>query len=148
MDYTIESKGKKLVDWYNVMVKVAPGTIEYDDKGKMIVPDILYYHHSKFGGGALLMISNEKPSEEAKELQRRAAKVFNLAYQRFLDLQEAEARAKETVKQASLDRVRGEIASMRSKEDLTRITPLIWIPSRSSVLTVTTASASMMSGWI
>jgi PAS domain S-box-containing protein len=30
------------------------------------------------------------------------------------------------IKQASLDRVRGEIASMRTKEDLNRITPLIW----------------------
>lgn len=108
------------------MVKVAPDTIEYDTRGKMLVPDILYYHHSKFIGGALLMISNEKPSEEAKELQQRAAKVFNLAYQRFLDLQQAEERARESLKQASLDRVRGEIASMRSKEDLTRITPIIW----------------------
>ncbi|MCK5470088.1 MAG: hypothetical protein KAI99_16315, partial [Cyclobacteriaceae bacterium] len=125
-EYTIVSNGKKLADWYNVMVKVAPDTIEYDDDGKMIVPDILYYHHSKFSGGALLMISNEKPSDEAKELQKRAANVFNLAYQRFLDLQQAESRTKETIKQASLDRVRGEIASMRSKDDLSRITPLIW----------------------
>jgi PAS domain S-box-containing protein len=30
------------------------------------------------------------------------------------------------LKQASLDRVRGEIASMRTKEDLNRINPLIW----------------------
>jgi signal transduction histidine kinase len=72
------------------------------------------------------MISNQPPSEESKELQRRAAKVFNLAYQRFLDLQQAEERARESIKQASLDRVRGEIASMRSKEDLNRITPLVW----------------------
>jgi len=125
-DYTIVSNGKKLIEWYNVMVKVAPDTIEYDKKGKMIVPKILYYHHSKFSGGALLMISNKKPTEEAKELQRRAAKVFNLAYQRFLDLQQAELRAKESEEQASLDRVRGEIASMRSKDDLNRITPVIW----------------------
>ena len=125
-EYTIVSKGKKLADWYNVMVEVAPDTIEYDDSGKILVPKILYYHHSKFSGGALLMISNQPPAEESKELQRRAAQVFNLAYQRFLDLQQAEARARETVKQASLDRVRGEIASMRSKDDLTRITPLIW----------------------
>ena len=125
-EYTIVSQGKKLAEWYNVMLKVAPDTIEYDDNGKMMVPDILYYHYSKFPGGALLLTSCEQPSDEVKELQKRAAKVFNLAYQRFLDLQQAEARAKESIKQASLDRVRGEIASMRSKDDLTRITPLIW----------------------
>ena len=72
------------------------------------------------------MISNQLPAEESKELQRRAAKVFNLAYQRFIDLKQAEARAKEAVKQASLDRVRAEIASMRTTKDLERITPLIW----------------------
>ncbi|HVG40121.1 MAG TPA: ATP-binding protein, partial [Chitinophagaceae bacterium] len=36
------------------------------------------------------------------------------------------AQAKDAVKQASLDRVRAEIASMRTTSDLERITPLIW----------------------
>jgi len=125
-EYTIVSKGKKLVEWYNVLSKVAPDTLAYDDNGNMIVPKILFYHYSKFSGGSLLLISNQKPSDEAKELQRKAAKVFNLAYQRFLDLQQAEIRAKEAVKQSSLDRVRAEIASMRSAKDLQRITPIVW----------------------
>ncbi len=56
----------------------------------------------------------------------RFADVFNLTYRRFLDLQKAEAQAHEAIKQASLDRVRGEIASMRNSEDLNRITPVIW----------------------
>jgi len=43
-----------------------------------------------------------------------------------MDLKEAEARASESVRQASLDRVRAEIASMRTSEDLNRITPVIW----------------------
>ena len=43
-----------------------------------------------------------------------------------MDLQKAEIREKEAIKQASLDRVRGEIASMRTTKDLERITPLIW----------------------
>ena len=38
----------------------------------------------------------------------------------------AEAQGREAVKQASLDRVRAEIASMRTTNDLDRITPLIW----------------------
>jgi hypothetical protein len=117
-EYTIVSNGKKLADWYNVMVKVAPDTIEYDDDGKMIVPDILYYHHSKFSGGALLMISNEKPSDEAKELQKRAAKVFNLAYQRFLDLQQAEAQAREAQIEAALERVRSRSMAMQRSTEL------------------------------
>jgi len=57
---------------------------------------------------------------------KRFAKVFEQTYTRFLDLQKAEAQAKEATKQAALDRVRGEIASMRTPEDLDRITPLMW----------------------
>ena len=43
-----------------------------------------------------------------------------------MDLKQSEARAKEAIKESSFDRVRAEIASMRSTEDLQRITPLIW----------------------
>ncbi len=65
-------------------------------------------------------------SETEINIQKRFAKVFEQTYTRFLDLQKAEAQAKEAIRQASLDRVRGQIASMRSTEDLQRITPLIW----------------------
>ena len=57
---------------------------------------------------------------------KRFAKVFEQAYVRFLDLQKAEIQAREAVKHASVDRIRAEIASMRTTSDLQRITPLIW----------------------
>ena len=57
---------------------------------------------------------------------RRFAKVFEQTYTRFLDLQKAEAQALEAIKRASVDRVRAEIASMRTTSDLEKITPLIW----------------------
>jgi signal transduction histidine kinase len=65
-------------------------------------------------------------SDEEDALLRRFANSFGQAYTRFLDLQKAEAQAREAIKQASLDRVRGEIASMRDAKDLERITPLVW----------------------
>ncbi|QMU28335.1 nuclear transport factor 2 family protein [Adhaeribacter radiodurans] len=65
-------------------------------------------------------------SEEQNNTLKRFGKVFEQTYTRFLDLQKAEAGAKEAVRQASLDRVRAEIASMRTTSDLERITPLIW----------------------
>ena len=56
--YLIESRGKMLRDWYQVLAAgVAPEVIEYDRSGKIIVPKVLYYYFSKFSGGALLMIS-------------------------------------------------------------------------------------------
>jgi signal transduction histidine kinase len=68
----------------------------------------------------------QEPPPEALALLERFAGVFDLAYRRFEDLQVAEAQAKAATKQASLDRVRAEIASMRSPKDLERITPLVW----------------------
>jgi signal transduction histidine kinase len=94
-EYTIVSSGQKLVEWYKVLEKLAPETVEFDEKGQLVIPNVLYYHFSKFTGGALLMISNLKPSFEAQELQRRAAVVFGLAYTRFLDLQQAEKLARQ-----------------------------------------------------
>ncbi|RKD90221.1 ATP-binding protein [Mangrovibacterium diazotrophicum] len=66
------------------------------------------------------------PTDSEKEVLKRFAQVFEQAYIRFLDIQKAEIQAKEALRQASLDRIRGEIASMRTSEDLNRITPVIW----------------------
>jgi signal transduction histidine kinase len=71
-------------------------------------------------------LSGELLSEKENEIMMRFAKVFEQVYTRFLDLQKAEAQALEAIKRASVDRVRAEIASMRTTNDLERITPLIW----------------------
>ena len=54
----------------------------------------------------------------------RFARVFEQTYIRFNDLKQAEALARETVQRASVDRIRAEIASMRTTTDLERITPI------------------------
>ena len=85
------------------------------------------FHRSFFFSSGILFAFSETPiSEESSKVLARFAAVFGQTYRRFLDLQQAEDRAKDAVKQASLDRVRGQIASMRSTEDLERITPLVW----------------------
>ena len=85
------------------------------------------FHRSFFFSSGIIFAFSENPiSEESSKILARFATVFGQTYQRFIDLQKAEERAKDAVKQASLDRVRGQIASMRSVEDLERITPLVW----------------------
>ncbi len=117
-EYTIVSSGQKIKEWYKVVEVIAPAVFEYDHDGQLIIPEILYYHFSKFSGGALLMISNQQPSVEARELQKRAAVVFGLAVTRFLDLKKAEEQAREAKIEASLERVRGKAMAMHSSEDL------------------------------
>jgi len=70
--------------------------------------------------------SGHLTSDEDFQILIRFARVFEQAYTRFLDLQKAEAQTREAIKRASVDRVRAEIASMRTTNDLERITPLIW----------------------
>ena len=65
-------------------------------------------------------------SDEENKILIRFGKVFQQTYTRFLDLLKSEASAKEAIKRASIDRIRGDIASMRTVGDLDRITPLIW----------------------
>jgi signal transduction histidine kinase len=70
---------------------------------------------------------SDKPytGDEIKVLKRFNA-IVDLTFRRYLELQRAEANALEALRSASLDRVRAEIASMRTQQDLERITPLIW----------------------
>ncbi len=65
-------------------------------------------------------------SDEDNGIIIRFSKVFDQAYKRYLDLHKAELLIREALKQASLDRIRGQVASMRSTADLQNITPLIW----------------------
>ncbi len=91
----------------------------------ILLPTYQINHLCKFSHGFLLFITYE-PVPDAHDVFRRFTKIFDQTYTRFLDLKKAEAREKEGIKQASLDRVRGEIASMRTTKDLERITPVIW----------------------
>jgi len=90
------------------------------------------YHHEEFfysfffSQGTLNVITIQSLSDEECLVMVRFASVFGLIYTRFLDLQKAEDRTLEVLRQSSLERVRAEIASMRTANDLQRITPLVW----------------------
>jgi signal transduction histidine kinase len=76
-------------------------------------------------GGVYAWTEKEMKEDELK-IYRRFTTVLSLTYKRYKDLKDAEANAREAVRRASLDRVRAEIASMRTVDDLQRITPIIW----------------------
>ncbi|WP_373520983.1 sensor histidine kinase, partial [Aquiflexum sp.] len=79
-----------------------------------------------FKEGTIWSYSLHPHSEEDRQILKRFASAYSLTFRRYMDLQKAEAQALEAIKRASVDRVRAEIASMRTKQDLERITPLIW----------------------
>ena len=121
--YTL--KGKDLTKYY----KVVAGTNFHLPKSvtSMIGKNTAHYYLCvMYPAGGLYAFKESPFSEEAAHIMQRFADGFHLAYTRYEDLQNSEARAREAIKAASLDRVRAEIASMRTKEDLEKITPLIW----------------------
>ena len=117
----IDLSGKELNDWIRYVRQVMGMTIKDE-----LVREHRIHSVAFFSQGLILTTTSEPLPGESIKLLERFADVFNLTYRRFLDLQKAEAQAREAIKQASLDRVRGEIASMRNSEDLNRITPVIW----------------------
>ncbi|MFN1834776.1 ATP-binding protein [Balneola sp. MJW-20] len=119
--------GKKKSSWDDVIFneselsKLPANVIE-----AMREPDVLYFTGTYNDFGLLRTVSLEPISEENTDIIMRFGKVFEQSYTRFKDVQKAEKLAYESGKQASLDRIRAEIASMRNSEDLKQITPIIW----------------------
>ncbi|MGB5369293.1 MAG: ATP-binding protein [Flavobacteriaceae bacterium] len=72
----------------------------------------------------LLAVGNyaSKPySEEDNEIIKRFAGVFEQSYTRFLDLQKAEAQARESQVEAALERVRAKSMAMHKSEELAEL---------------------------
>src|SRR5437762_3098642 len=85
-----------------------------------------YGHFLPFSVGCLYAWSEIPYNDSEIKILRRFASIIDLTFKRYMDLQKSEASAREAVKQAALDRIRADIASMRTITDLDRITPLIW----------------------
>ncbi|MFN8256282.1 MAG: ATP-binding protein [Bacteroidales bacterium] len=86
----------------------------------------LYGYFFFFPEGGVYAWTENELKEDELNIYRKFTSVLSLTYKRYMDLKEAEANTIEAIRRASLDRVRAEIASMRTVDDLQRITPLIW----------------------
>ncbi|MEP1306084.1 MAG: ATP-binding protein [Balneola sp.] len=75
-------------------------------------------HVAFFSQGVLTFSASEAHSKKTIRLLERFAKVFEQTYTRFLDLQKAEARAREAQIEAALERVRSRSMAMHNTEEL------------------------------
>jgi len=120
-NYFTVLKGDDLVSYYKVLsagyTRSNPDNESEQDQ---------YGHWLMFSEGFLFAWSDKKYAEQEISILDRFKKIVELTFKRYLDLQKSEANAREAVKQAALDRVRADIASMRTTSDLQRITPLVW----------------------
>ena len=81
-------------------------------------PDGLFITEGYCRFGYIGFAHHRKPSEEEKDIVRRIAAEFGTLYQRFLDLQKAEAQAREAQIEAALERVRSRSMAMQKSEEI------------------------------
>jgi hypothetical protein len=82
------------------------------------MPDRIFFYSANFSHGYLFIASTNPLSAEEKSITIRFANVFQQTYTRFLDLQKAEAQAREAQIEAALERVRSSAMAMQSSSDL------------------------------
>ena len=107
----IELSGKELYDFSTF--REGMGGAAYNEQEKKRVINVAF-----FSRGLINVQSNELRSAESIRLLERFAGVFEQTYTRFLDLQKAEAQAREAQIEASLERVRSKTMAMHSSNDV------------------------------
>jgi signal transduction histidine kinase len=117
----IDLTGEALRDWLHFVKTEARLPVDESKIRGRRVQQAAFFSH-----GFLLFTTHEPVNDETMKLLVRFARVFDLTYTRFLDLLKAEEQTLEAIKASSLDRVRAEIASMQTAEDLQHVIPLIW----------------------
>lgn len=85
------------------------------------LPELFYYFYS-IGQGGLGLTTYQAINENELEIFKRFHLVFKLAYSRFMDIQLAEAQAREAQIEASLERVRSLALGMRKSEEVGNVT--------------------------
>ncbi len=114
-----ELGGKAIENHYAYMKSVpelAPIFKDIDAAG-LTLPTYQINHLCKFTYGFLLFITYEKVPD-ALEIFKRFTNVFDQTYTRFLDLQKAEAQAREAQIETTLERVRSRTMGMHRSEEL------------------------------
>ena len=123
---SIIKDGKELKDHYKYMLTVPDVQPIFQgllDNG-IAFPKWQKWHAAYFKYGYLLVITTEIYKNKA--VFKRFAKVFEQAYTRFLDLQKAEAQAREAQIEASLERVRSRVMAIQTSNELDEVIQIIF----------------------
>jgi signal transduction histidine kinase/DNA-directed RNA polymerase subunit N (RpoN/RPB10) len=114
-------KGKKLQDWYTYQ----KSTNQFADKYLLKAHSLNYYWYSL--GPVALGISAYYPlTKDETDLFKRFLKVFELAYRRYLDIEQATAQVRQAQIEASLEKVRAQALGMRKPEELTNVCEVLF----------------------
>ena len=126
--YVEEVSGEELADHYRYMFSL-PDFKEIATKqlqgGSFPLPQSQTHHVFNFKHGNLIFLSAEA-IPEARDIFKRFTAVFEQTYTRFLDLQKAEAQARQAQIEASLERVRASAMAMHRSDELSNVLAILF----------------------
>ncbi|HVE61233.1 MAG TPA: hypothetical protein VNA26_05410, partial [Chitinophagaceae bacterium] len=117
-DLSYVLQGQDLSDYYKAMdaseLKLPKSQILFSED--QLKPQ--YYYAAMFNAGGLYSFADKPFAPEDIKIMKRFASVVNLTYNRFLDLQKAEAQTREAQIELAVERVRAKALAMYKSEDL------------------------------
>ncbi|MFI5154426.1 MAG: sensor histidine kinase, partial [Chitinophagales bacterium] len=125
--FVMESSGKELEETYHYMLNL-PGVKKYFDDALdsgFSIPKFQITHCAFFSHGYVMFITYES-CPEMWDIFKRFAKVFEQTYTRFLDLQKAEAQAREAQIEAALEKVRSRSLAMHKSDELESVVSVVF----------------------
>lgn len=128
-DYVIISDAVRAKEFFKAIKKIDPKAYDFLAKRtKNVKADGItaYWSVSDFRGGSLVMVTINPPDENSRTLLQRFAIVFGQAYQRFRDLQKAEAQAREAQIEAALEKVRSRTLAMQRSDELAETSAVLF----------------------
>ncbi|HTK81343.1 MAG TPA: ATP-binding protein [Bacteroidota bacterium] len=117
--FVLELSGERMQEHYRYLKTIPEFKAWFDYAASMgyPLPETQFHHVANFSHGNILFISLE-PCPEFHDVFKRFATVFDQTYTRFLDLQKAEAQARESQIETSLERVRSRTLAMQKSDEL------------------------------
>jgi hypothetical protein len=115
--FTLEGEALKVHDQWVKENTTIPLGEAYEQSGKEQM-ERLTFLTAFFSHGYMLVTSPEPFSSEEETLFQRFARAFEQTYTRFLDLQKAEAQAREAQIETALERVRARAMAMHNSQEL------------------------------
>ena len=89
------------------------------------LPDPVFFYSGNFPDGYLHVLSREQLCEESESILLRFTTVFEQTYTRFLDLQKAEAQAREAIIENAIEKVRSRSLAMHRSEEIMDVASLV-----------------------
>ena len=114
-------EGKELEEWKAFRKQNG----EYDD-ARINETDCLYYYFYSIESGNVGISTFKKINEEQLNILKRFRNVFDLAYRRYVDINNATAQAREAQIEAALERVRSRSMGMQKSEELKEVIKIVY----------------------